>query len=73
VTPQSFPLPFMFKEHRTCRKCGCPVIVYCLNGATVPRDPYFTGGCCMASPVATDAVIEREQRPQLSLVKDVDG
>lgn len=37
----TFEPPFVFRVHRTCRACGVHVEIILLNGATIPRDPYF--------------------------------
>lgn len=68
-----FAVPFAINEWRRCRECGSRVEVILLNGASVPRDPYYRCSDCWTAAEATaarlDLMIEREQRPQLNLVE----
>lgn len=70
-------MPFALKEFRRCRGCGERVVVWLLNGASCPRDPYFTCAWCRGgdgSAERAEAAVERSRsRPQLSLVEGVDG
>ena len=68
-----FEEPFAIHEWRRCRRCNVLVEVFLLNGATAPRDPYFTCADCLRTDEATDervdTLVNREQRPQLGLIE----
>lgn len=69
-----FAQPFAIHEWRRCRECRQRVKVTLLNGASCPRDPYFTCNDCLhRTTPASDALLERERRPQLRLVERGDG
>lgn len=71
MTLISFPLPYVHKLQRHCRRCGDPVEVICLGGATCPRDPHYTCGECRHVPEALpdrlSALLEGERNAQLAL------
>lgn len=72
----AFMQPFALREQRRCRACRLLVEVILLNGASAPRDPYYTCSDCLSAPEATEsrlaALTDREQRPQLRLVSEED-
>lgn len=68
-----FAAPFAVHVSKRCRCCRLVIRVTLLNGATEPRDGFYTCAWCLAEqPTVTDELLEREQRPQLHLVEDDD-
>lgn len=66
-----FETPFAIHVFRRCRRCGENVEVILMNGATEPREGFYTCAECLSTPPATSAVIE-QSRPQLTIIEGGD-
>jgi len=64
----TFAQPFAIHVQKRCRSCRQLVRVTLLNGASEPTDVFFRCSDCLNTPEASDAALEREQRPQLRLI-----
>lgn len=53
MTVIAFPDPFVHRYQRRCRKCTDRVEVICLNGASCPREDFYSCCNCHVSPEAT--------------------
>lgn len=68
----AFETPFAIHVRKRCRVCRDVVLVTLVNGATEPRDGFYTCASCLNTPPATAAAVE-QSRPQLRLLEGSDG
>lgn len=73
MVDDEFETPFALHVRKRCRVCREVVWVTLMNGATEPRDGFYTCAECLKTPPATAEAVEQMPRPQLELVEGSDG
>jgi ribosomal protein S27AE len=53
VTLLEFRDPRVIREHRRCGRCGDTILVFVMDGASLPREPHYRCSECHDVPEAT--------------------